>query len=91
VRLASIFIHPISDSANPLKDEPLPSVPMAVQPNSQKSCFVCSIPCRCCATAAQSVTAGFDTLQGHGKMDGKVVGSKLVPFKGIHGSAQGLM
>jgi hypothetical protein len=32
-----------------------------------------------------------ETLQGHAKMDVKVVGSKLVPFKVMYGSAQGLM
>jgi hypothetical protein len=53
--------------------------------------LVCSISCRSCATAVQSVKAGFDTLHGHGKMDGKVVGSKVVPFKAMCGWAQGLM
>jgi hypothetical protein len=53
--------------------------------------LVCSISCRSCATAVQSVKAGFDTLHGQRKMDGKVVRSKLVPFKDMYGSAQGLM
>jgi hypothetical protein len=62
---------------------------MALQPNSRNSrAKLLSVQFHAAAAPQRFNLSplAFDTLHGQGKMDGKVVGSKLVPFKVIYGS-----